>query len=243
MTNHKDVKRMIESIRGKRVLFLTTSNRWSGLNEKPKSTALAESIADEVGAEVIDVSKLHIYMCEGNVSTAKGNTCGLKEAALKDPDKNPTGHHRCWASINHADDELWKISKAIFESDVVIFFASVRWGQTNAIYQKLIERLCWLENRHSTLKESNLLEGKLSGIVLVGHNWNGESVLSTQKQVLEFYGFTVPPELSGHWKWTNDIFDETEEGYLQDRKDFESDFQLGPKWLKESYQKWFEQNN
>ena len=243
MSNEKNIQQLVSLISDKKAVFLTTSNRWSGMTEKPKSTALAEKIADEVGATVIDVSKLHIYMCEGNVSSAKGNTCGVKEAALKDADKNPTGHHRCWASINHKDDELWKVSKAIFESDVVIFFASVRWGQTNAIYQKLIERLCWLENRHSTLKESNLLEGKLSGIVLVGHNWNGEAVLNTQKQVLSFYGFEVPEELSFNWQWTTDPFDESAEGYLQDRKDFETDFGLGPKWLKESYQKWFEQNN
>jgi multimeric flavodoxin WrbA len=53
--------------------------------------------------------------------------------------------------MNHKDDELWKISKPLFEADVVIFFSSIRWGQTNSYYQKIIERLTWLENRHSTL--------------------------------------------------------------------------------------------
>jgi len=232
--------KLIAHCRGRKVLVLATSNRWEGHDEEAKSTALARFVADQVNAQFIDLSKLHIYVCEGNVSSAKGNTCGLKAAALKDADKNPTGHHRCWASLNHADDELWKVSKAIFESDVVLFFASMRWGQTNSIYQKVIERLCWLENRHSTLKEDNLLVNKDAGIVILGHNWNGENTLKTQMDVLRFYGFRVPESLSFNWQWTDDSSDETAEGYLEDRRDFEGLFGLGPKWLTESFKKWFE---
>jgi multimeric flavodoxin WrbA len=230
---------LISTIRGRKVLVLATSNRWEGHDEEAKSTALARYVADEVNAQFIDCSKLHIYVCEGNVSSAKGNTCGLKASALKDATKNPTGHHRCWASLNHEDDELWKISKAIFEADVVLFFASVRWGQTNSIYQKIIERLSWLENRHSTLNESNLLANKDAGIVILGHNWNGESILTTQKEVLQYYGFRVPEVLSFNWQWTTDSSDETAEGYIEDRKDFMYLFGLGPKWLSESFKKWF----
>ena len=243
MDGLKKIQQITSALRGRKVLVIATSNRWSGADDEPKSTQLAKMIAEETGGQFIDASKLLIHVCEGNVSSAKGNYCGVKDAMLKDPEKNPTGHHRCWASINHKDDELWKVSKAIFESDVVLFFASVRWGQTNSIHQKLMERLCWLENRHSTLKEDNILANKDAGIVLVGHNWNGENTLHIQKDVLQFYGFRVPEWLSFNWQWTDDSSDETAKGYLEDAKDFASEFGLGPKWLAESFKKWFGQNN
>jgi multimeric flavodoxin WrbA len=157
----------------KKVLFLTTSNRWPGeKNDLPKSTLLAQRMAQLVGPQVIqlDVPSLKIYPCEGNVSTRRGNTCGEKKALLKDDEKNPSGCHRCWASINNKDDELWKISKPLLESEAVLLFCSIRWGQTNAFYQKLIERLTWLENRHSTLGESNLLEKIDAGLICLGHS-------------------------------------------------------------------------
>jgi|APFre7841882654_1041346.scaffolds.fasta_scaffold02971_7 multimeric flavodoxin WrbA len=208
-----------------KVLFLTTSNRWEGDKEKPKSTQLAEYIAEELGnAQVIDVSKLTIYCCEGNVSRIEGNNCGVKDALLKDKEKNPTGYHRCWASLNNKDDELWKVSKPLFESDAVVFFASVRWGQANSIYQKLIERLDWIENRHTTLKEDSIIEGKVAGIIAIGQNWNGKNVIETQKQVLEFYGFEVPDVLSFNWQYTQDALDESQESYKKAPKAFEENF-------------------
>jgi multimeric flavodoxin WrbA len=214
-----------------KVLLLTTSNRWEGDKEQPKSTQLAEFVKKEVGnnAEVIDVSKLTIHCCEGNVSRMDGNNCGVKDAALKDKEKNPSGNHRCWASINNKDDELWKVSKPLFEADAVVFFVSVRWGQANSVYQKLIERLNWIENRHTTLEEDNIIEGKDAGIVVIGQNWNGTAVLDTQKKVLDFYGFTVPDELSFNWQYTDDALDETQESYKKAPEAFEKSFDINLK--------------
>ncbi len=202
----------------KKILLLTTSNRWSGesAGEMPKSTALAYEIASRLPPEqvkVIEVPKLKIYPCEGNVSTARGNTCGLRDALLADPDKNPSGNHRCWASFNHADDELWKISRELFESDCVIFFGSIRWGQLNSFYQKLIERLTWIENRHATLGEDNLLKNIEAGIITIGHNWNGEKAMLTQKTVLDYFGFKTIDALSWHWQFTDNAEDETNSSY------------------------------
>ncbi len=213
----------------KRILFLTTSNRWVGEKggEKPKSTKLAERIAELVGNErvtIIDATKLKIYPCEGNVSTERGNTCGEKKAALKDTEKNPSGCHRCWASLNNPDDELWQISKPLLESDAVVFFGSIRWGQMNAYYQKLIERLTWLENRHSTLGEDNLLKDIDAGIIAIGQNWNGDDVVRTQKQVLDFFGFKTPEELSWHWSYSHDAADERPESYQEAVTAFEKAF-------------------
>ena len=74
-------------------------------------------------------------------------------------------------------------SAANYSNQVVVFFVSVRWGQTNSVYQRLFERLSWIENRVTSLGEPIPQLKKLeAGIVLFGHNWNDEQVLKTQKQ-------------------------------------------------------------
>ena len=233
------VRHIVNHCRGKRTLLLTTSTRWEGSEETAKSTQLAQQIQKELGesCQLMDITKLHIYQCEGNVSREDGNRCGLKESALKDTDKNPTGFHRCWASFNHKDDELWKVSKVLFESDVVLLFGSVRWGQVNSVWQKLIERLTWIENRQSTLGEDNIVGNIEAGCILLGHNWKGAEVLNTQKTVLEFFGFKVPEGLSFNWQWTTDMFNETEEGYDQDIIDFRKEFNI-QKRVDESFEDW-----
>ncbi|NCN86447.1 flavodoxin family protein [archaeon] len=209
----------------KKILFLTTSNRWEKGREKPKSTELALLLAKKLGKKVrvIDVSKIKIYPCEGNVSSKKGNYCGVKGALLKDKRKNPSQNHRCWASINNKDDELWKITKKLFDSDVILFFGSVRWGNMDSIYQRLIERLTFIENRHSTLKGENILKGKEVGVIAIGHNWNGENVIKTQKKVLKFFGFDTPKELSWNWQYTENENDESQENYKKAYLKFEKE--------------------
>ena len=222
----------------KKVLFLTTSNRWDKSEEIPKSTLLArelkEKLKDTTEVTILDIPKMKIFPCEGNVSGLKGNNCGDKGSLLKDSEKNPTGYHRCWASINNQDDELWKVSKELFESEAVVFFISVRWGQANAFYQKLIERLNWIENIHTTLEEENFISNIEAGCVIIGQNWNGENVMETQKQVYEFYGFQVPDELSLYWQYTQDILDETQESYKDAPKAFSEEFEISITKLKES---------
>lgn len=207
-----------------KILFITTSTRWDQSQEQPKSTQLAYHIAEKVGMEkvkVIDATKIKIFPCEGNVSSVTGNGCGLKDASLKDEKKNPSGNHRCWASINEPDDELWKISKNLFESDVVVFFSSTRWGQTNSIYQKLIERLTWIENIHTTLKEDNIVKNIKSGFITVGHNWRAKEVVEVEKNVLKFFGFQTPKELFWGYQYTMDVNDESEESYKKTIPAFE----------------------
>jgi multimeric flavodoxin WrbA len=235
--NDPHYKKLIETIEflegKKKVLFLTTSNRggWAvkELNESPKSTILAKAIQSHLGkskCKLIEVPELKIYACEGNVSHMKGNDCGVKKASLKDKDKNPTGNHRCWRNINNPDDELWKISKELFESDCVVFFGSIRWGQMNAQYQNLIERLTWLENRHSTLGESNIIKDISCGLIAIGQNWRGKEVLDVQKQVLTFFGFDVKDQLCWNWQYTKNPKDETKDSYKKSGKEFKDTFEL-----------------
>jgi hypothetical protein len=214
------------------ILFLTTSTRYDEhIDDIPKSTQLAYAVRSQLADKnvtIIDVPKLNIYTCEGNISAKRGNRCGLPEAALNDKELNPTGHHRCWASFNHADDELHKITKALFESKVVVFFASVRWGQTNSIYQRLFERLSWIENRVSTLGEEPIPEIARceAGIVLFGHNWRGADIVETQKQNFRWFGFQVPDELSFNWQYTDDPEEESLASYMDARRQFEDIIQI-----------------
>jgi multimeric flavodoxin WrbA len=207
--------------KGFKILFITTSNRWVGAEEVPKSSQLAIEFQKKLtNCEIVDISKLKIYPCEGNVSREEGNRCGLKEALLKDDKKNPHKFIRCWASINNSDDELYVIANKIYESDIIVFFGSVRWGKMNSIYSNLIERLTWIENIHSTLREKNPVKDKEAGIIVMGHNWKGLEVLENEVSVLKYFGFKTPKQLSFNRQWTNDPTDETNSGYKKDLKDF-----------------------
>lgn len=223
----------------KKVTFITTSNRWEGDKiNTPKSTAIAQLIKKYVDCDVdlIDVPSLKIHPCEGNVSSYKGNICGVKDALMKDKEKNPNNIHRCWASVNNKDDELYKVVNSVMESELVMFFTSVRWGQTNSIYQKLIERLTWLENRHTTLGESNLIKNKEAGIIAIGQNWNGEEAVKLEKEVLEFFGFKTPDVLSFNWQYLKDPNDESKKSYKSAYPDFLKEFNFVES-LKESIMK------
>lgn len=227
--SNNNFNRSVDYLKTKnKILLLTTSNRWSGSDDVPKSTKIAQLYQQNLPgkASILDVTKLNIADCEGNVSDGKlGNHCGVKKSVLKNKQKNPSGHHRCWASINNKDDELWKISKALFEdTDAVMFFGSVRWGQANGVYQRLIERLTWLENRHATLGESNIIKHIDAGVVFMGQNWNGKDVIKTQTSVLKFFGFNVPDVLSWNWQYTQNEKDETQTSYKKAIQQFKTDF-------------------
>lgn len=229
---YKILKKTIDTLKKKnKVLLLSCSNRYNWDEEDidiPKSKMVAMYINDELkdNSKFIDVTELKIFPCEGNVSRKDGNSCGVLKSKLKDKDKNPSGHHRCWASLNNKTDELWKISKELFESDVVIFFSSIRWGQTNMFYQNLIERLTWIENRHTTLGESNLVKDIETGYICVGQNWNGENVTEVQKKVHEYYGFKVNDDLYWNWQYTKNVNDESQSSYKKSHNKFIKDMGL-----------------
>lgn len=236
-SNVNDTISFLDNQGDKKVLFITTSTRYpfntkynkGGVeNELPKSTELALHIKKKIKnpSTIVDIPQLNIVPCEGNVSHKDGNSCGVKDALLKDKEKNPTGYHRCWASVNDTKDELWKVSKKLFEADIVLFFASIRWGQANAEYQKLIERLTWIENRHSTLGEDNIITNKQAGFICIGQNWNGGNVIDIQQKVLNFYGFKTPQELFWNWQYTNEAKDESQQSYKKAYNEFKSNLKV-----------------
>ena len=229
--NHKVLLSTIKELRKyKKVLLLTCSNRGEEISESqlPKSSILAKVIQQNVpNSERLDVTKLKIYPCEGNVSLMQGNLCGVKEALLEDKEKNPSGYHRCWASIHNPDEELWKVSKKLFESDCVIFFASVRWGAANMFYQKLIERLNWINNRYIPYGESNIIKDIDSGFIVVGQHVYGDKVCELQQSNHEYYGFNINKKLYWNWNAEEGSFDdETLQGYIESYPNFFEDFKI-----------------
>jgi hypothetical protein len=76
---------------------------------------------------------------------------------------------------------------------------------------------------NTTLQESNIIKDIEAGVVFVGHNWNGEEVISTQKQVLKFFGFKVPNVLFWNWQFTNNLKDETLKSYKESVPQFKRD--------------------
>jgi multimeric flavodoxin WrbA len=226
----------MDFIQGKKAVFITTSTRWSGSKESPKSTMLAEKMAEGLrpNATVINAANLIIFPCEGNVSTSPengGNHCGVPGSIMKDKKKNPGQFLRCWASLNNPSDELWKISKAIYESDVIVFFGSMRWGSLDSIYKKVLERLTWIENQHTTLGGRNPVEDKSAGVVIVGQNWNGLEELEKQKQILGWFGFQTPDELFWNWQYTNDFKDESQDSYIDGYEAFERQLAMLDRFL------------
>ena len=107
------------------------------------------------------------------------------------------------------------ITRELFRSRVVVFFVSVRWGQTNSVYQRLFERLSWIENRFTTLGETPIpqLRKLEAGMVLFGQNWNDAQVLKTQRQNFKWFGWKTPAPLSFYWQYTRDAEDESPESY------------------------------
>lgn len=217
------------------ILLLTTSTRFRKHTwDIPKTTQLARRVRDHLKDKrrrvtLLDVPALTIHTCEGNISARRGNECGVLAARLPDRSRNPTGQHRCWASINNKDDELYKVSRALFRSQAVVFFVSVRWGQANSVYQRLFERLSWMENRISTLGEGAIpqLRKLEAGIVVFGHNWNDAQVLKTQKQNYAWFEWKTPAALSFYWQYTRDAEEESAESYLEAVEEFEDAMQDG----------------
>ena len=136
-SNVDDTILFLNNQKDTRVLFITTSTRYpyntkydkGGVDDElPKSTELALYIQKNIQNQSVhlDIPQLKIVPCEGNVSHKTGNSCGVKAALLKDKEKNPSGNHRCWASLNDKTDQLWKVSNELFKSDIIIFFASTK---------------------------------------------------------------------------------------------------------------------
>jgi hypothetical protein len=217
------------------ILLLTTSTRYREHDwDIPKTTQLAIRLEKQLKhgrkrVTRLDVSNLKIHTCEGNISARRGNNCGVAEAKLPGRSKNPTGHHRCWASINNRDDQLYEISRELFQSKVAIFFVSVRWGQANSVYQRLFERLSWIENRVTSLGEAPIpqLKNLEAGIVVFGHNWNDARVMQTQRQNFKWFGWRTPEALSFHWQYTRDAEEESLDSYHEAAEQFEGLLQIG----------------
>ena len=97
------------------------------------------------------------------------------------------------------------------------------------MYQRLFERLSWIENRVSSLGEHPIAQLKKleAGIVVFGHNWNDQQVLTTQRKNFEWFGWKTPDALSFKWQYTKDAAEESLESYCDAIEEFGKLVQIG----------------
>jgi hypothetical protein len=108
-----------------------------------------------------------------------------------------------------------------------MFFASVRWGQANMYYQKLIERLNWINNRFVPLGEDNVIKDITSGFIIIGQHENADSICKLQYGMHDYYGFKPNEELYWYWMAENIKYDdETLKGYLESYPKFFKNFNI-----------------
>jgi hypothetical protein len=184
-------RRLVKYLEAKNnILLLTTSTRYQEHPwDIPKTTQLALRIEKHLKQKGKHVTVL-------DVANLKIHTCEGNISAQR-------------------GNNCGVISRELFKSQAVVFFVSVRWGQTNSVYQRLFERLSWIENRVTSLGEKPIPQLKKleAGIVLFGHNWNDEQVLKTQKQNFEWFGWKAPEALSFNWQYTKDADEESPQSY------------------------------
>jgi hypothetical protein len=86
--------------------------------------------------------------------------------------------------------------------------------------------LTWIENRHATLGEKNVVEDIMSGFICVGQNWKGMDVVDTQKKVHTFYGFKPNDTFYWNWQYTSKMSDETQDSYKKSFPTFVEKFKV-----------------
>jgi hypothetical protein len=95
-------------------------------------------------------------------------------------------------------------------------------GADEQRYQRLFERLSWIENRFTTLGEAPIpaLRKLEAGMVLFGHNWNDRQVLATQKKNFGWFQWKTPAALSFYWQYTARAEEESQASYRDARAQF-----------------------
>jgi hypothetical protein len=108
-----------------------------------------------------------------------------------------------------------------------MFFSSVRWGAANMFYQKLIERLNWINNRYIPYGESNIIKDTTSGFICVGQHSYAEQICQLQYNNHKYYGFDADEDLYWFWKAEDINYnDETLQGYLESYPEFFEEFHI-----------------
>jgi hypothetical protein len=94
-------------------------------------------------------------------------------------------------------------------------------------YQKLIERLNWINNRFVPLGESNIIKNIDSGFIIIGQHQYGNEIVQRQYENHDYYGFNVNKKLYWYWNAENvEYDDETLEGYIESYPEFFKEFKI-----------------
>ena len=169
-----------------KVVGISATNRAPEIKaESHSEEALKEVLAlmekDGAQTKFIRVSDLKIHTCEANYS------------------QNPKlCTWPCQNTMKYEDDQMKVIYDAILESDIVLFGTPIRWNNCSSLMQKVIERLNCIENQYS-VNQKRLIENKVAGVVVVGHEDGAQHVAGNLLNVLTFMGFHIPPFSICYW--------------------------------------------
>jgi len=161
------------------------------------------------------VMGLYYGICEKyNGSNAKSTEKNLKKLIDEDPDFFDSylllyDILQDEGSLSEAEellDDAYDRARALITDKEGNWPDNLEWG--------------WLENRHTCFGEENILKNICAGIIVIGHNWNGEKVLETQKKVLDFFGFKAEKKISWNWQFTKNQKDESNKTYIKAAKEF-----------------------
>ena len=94
-------------------------------------------------------------------------------------------------------------------------------------YQKLMERLNWINNRFTPGDESNVIKDTSSGFICIGQHYYTDKITELQNNVHDYFGFKVNEDLYWWWNAEDKEFDEeTYLGYLESYPEFFKDFKI-----------------
>lgn len=78
----------------------------------------------------------------------------------------------------------------------------------------------------SSLNKSNVIKKIETGMICIGQNFNGNSVVDLQKEIHTFYGFKPNNKLYWNWQYTTNSNDESQDSYKKAYTVFIRDMRL-----------------
>lgn len=173
-----------EGAKGLRVLGISGSSRQKpGMSKSEKLLISALDKAKKLGADtdLIRLSDLKIYECEGNYS------------------QNPKFcTYPCQSSMKYEDDQMQRVYDAVLRTDVLWLATPIRWNNHSALVQKFVERMNAIENQNIWFGNP-LIHGKVAGLIIIGHVDGLQHVAGNLLNFFSWLGFQTPEVAICSW--------------------------------------------
>lgn len=100
-----------------------------------------------------------------------------------------------------AGDGWPRIAAKVRAADIVLFATPIWWGVGSSLIQRCVERMDSLEEEYRQSGVSPLYN-KVAGVVITGSEDGAQHTNGNLLNVLQFMGFTIPPEACCYWVGT-----------------------------------------